>query len=94
MTHPHRELSNPSGVSPPLGKYSHVAEVTASKLLFLAGQVSVDEVGSLVGEGDVGHSYVRPTKTSEQSSPTVTPPSGTWYPSTHTWSAGSRCSPI
>ena len=54
MTHPHRELSNPSGVSPPLGKYSHVAEVTASKLLFLVGQVSVDEVGSLVGEGDVG----------------------------------------
>tara|TARA_B100000809_G_scaffold230804_1_gene245503 strand:- start:1227 stop:1643 length:417 start_codon:yes stop_codon:yes gene_type:complete len=54
MTQPHRELSNPSGVYPPLGKYSHVAEVTASKLLFLAGQVSVDEAGRLVGEGDVG----------------------------------------
>ena len=54
MTQPHRELSNPSGVYPPLGKYSHVAEVTASKLLLLAGQVSVDKAGRLVGEGDVG----------------------------------------
>jgi 2-iminobutanoate/2-iminopropanoate deaminase len=54
MTQPHRELSNPEGVYPPVGKYSHVAEVTASKLLFLAGQVSVDVNGDLVGDGDVG----------------------------------------
>ena len=54
MTQPHRSLSNPEGVYPPVGKYSHLAEVTASKLLFLAGQVSVNEDGALVGEGDVG----------------------------------------
>lgn len=54
MAQPYRSLSNPDRVYPPVGKYSHLAEVTASKLLFLAGQVSVDEDGALVGEGDVG----------------------------------------
>ena len=54
MAQQYRSLSNPDRVYPPVGKYSHLAEVTASKLLFLAGQVSVDEDGALVGEGDVG----------------------------------------
>ena len=54
MAKPHRTLSNPEGVYSPVGKYSHVAEVVASKLLFLAGQVSVDDDGALVGDGDVG----------------------------------------
>ena len=69
MTQPHRELSNPAGVYPPDGKYSHVAEVTASKLLFLAGQVSVDVDGALVGDGDVGAQVRRYTRTSARCSP-------------------------
>ena len=43
---------NPDGVHKPVG-YSHVAEVTSGKLLYLAGQVSVDPSGKIVGDGDV-----------------------------------------
>ena len=49
-----RLLSNPEGVHPPVGRYSHLARVKAGELLFLAGQVAVDENGDLVGKGDVG----------------------------------------
>lgn len=43
---------NPSSVAPPIGAYSHVVEVSSRKLLFIAGQVAVDEDGHLVGRGD------------------------------------------
>ena len=51
---PHRTLLNPSTVHPPVGRYHHVARVRASEFLFLAGQVAVDDDGSMVGVGDAG----------------------------------------
>ena len=48
-----RVTSNPEGVSPPLGRYSHLLRVKAGELLYLGGQVAMDEKGDLVGEGDV-----------------------------------------
>jgi enamine deaminase RidA (YjgF/YER057c/UK114 family) len=53
MAQPHRTTVNPSTVSPPVGRYTHLARVRAGELLFLAGQVAVDADGDLVGEGDV-----------------------------------------
>lgn len=39
---------NPSTLAPPAG-FSHVAEVTGGKLVFLSGQVALDRSGNLVG---------------------------------------------
>jgi len=42
------ETSNPEGVHPPLGKYSHAVHVPAgAEWLVLAGQVGVDPAGRL-----------------------------------------------
>ncbi|HTY54076.1 MAG TPA: RidA family protein [Candidatus Binataceae bacterium] len=46
------KYSNPTGVSKPLGAYSHVSRVKTSELLFIAGQLAVNEAGELVGKGD------------------------------------------
>ena len=43
---------NPPSAPQPLGAYSMGMEVTASRLLFVAGQVGVDIGGNLVGKGD------------------------------------------
>lgn len=42
---------NPDGLPPPHG-YSHVVDVTASRIIFISGQVALDASGQLVGEGD------------------------------------------
>jgi len=49
-------FDNPRTVPAPGGPYSHVATIPAgdSTLLFVAGQVAVDDTGALVGEGDMG----------------------------------------
>jgi hypothetical protein len=44
-------LFNPEGLSNPRG-YSHVAEIRGGKLVYIAGQVSLDPSGALVGEGN------------------------------------------
>ena len=44
-----KEFLNPDGVHKPTG-YSHAARV--GNLIFVAGQVSVDESGNLIGPGD------------------------------------------
>jgi enamine deaminase RidA (YjgF/YER057c/UK114 family) len=44
-------LFNPAGLSNPRG-YSHIAEINGGKLVHIAGQVSLDESGALVGEDD------------------------------------------
>ena len=44
-------LYNPPDLAPPTG-YSHVAEVRGGKLVFVAGQVALDQKGALVGPGD------------------------------------------
>ena len=42
---------NPAQLPKPVG-YSHVGEITAGKLLYIAGQVSMDASGNIVGKGD------------------------------------------
>jgi enamine deaminase RidA (YjgF/YER057c/UK114 family) len=49
---PQISLSNPDALGQPLGPYSHIARVKASELVFIAGQVSVDKAGNLVGADD------------------------------------------
>jgi enamine deaminase RidA (YjgF/YER057c/UK114 family) len=52
MSEPPVKYKNPSGLPKPLGAYSHIAKANTSEVLFVAGQVAVNEVGELVGEGD------------------------------------------
>ncbi len=44
---------NPPGLFPPPG-FSHVAEVRGGRIVFIAGQVALDQSGALVGAGDFG----------------------------------------
>ena len=44
-------FSNPSTISRPNG-YSHVAEITGGRTIYVAGQVALDRQGNLVGPGD------------------------------------------
>ena len=46
------EILNPQGVAKPAGLYNQAISVTPGKLLFIAGQVAVDENSQLIGEGD------------------------------------------
>ena len=46
-----KEIFSPATLPPPTG-YSHVAKVTGGTLVYIAGQVSSDASGKLVGEGD------------------------------------------
>ena len=48
-----RITNNPPTLSKPLGLYSQVCTVNSSNLIFLAGQVSVNNKGDLVGENDI-----------------------------------------
>jgi enamine deaminase RidA (YjgF/YER057c/UK114 family) len=45
------KLGNPPAIHKPFG-YSHVAEVTGGKLVYIAGQVALDADGNLVGKDD------------------------------------------
>ena len=47
-----RRLINPPSAPQPIGAYSLAAEASGSKLLFLAGQVSMDSAGNVIGHGD------------------------------------------
>jgi enamine deaminase RidA (YjgF/YER057c/UK114 family) len=46
-----KEFFSPATLPPPVG-YSHVAKVNKGTLIYLAGQVSSDASGKLVGEGN------------------------------------------
>ena len=46
------KIYNPDGLAKPLGQYSHVTRVKASEYLFIAGQVSADKDGRIVGVDD------------------------------------------
>jgi enamine deaminase RidA (YjgF/YER057c/UK114 family) len=46
------EFINPPGAGPAQGLYSHVGKVGSGPLLFIAGQVSVDAGGAVVGKND------------------------------------------
>lgn len=45
------EFFSPATLPPPVG-YSHIAKVNKGTLIYLAGQISSDATGALVGEGD------------------------------------------
>ena len=43
---------NPDTLGKPLGQYSHVTRTKANEFLFVAGMLSTDESGKVVGAGD------------------------------------------
>ncbi len=46
-----KEIFSPATLPPPTG-YSHIAKVRSGTLVYVAGQVSADASGKLVGEGN------------------------------------------
>ncbi|MBR1248315.1 RidA family protein [Bradyrhizobium sp. AUGA SZCCT0169] len=46
-----KEIFSPATLPPPTG-YSHIAKVNKGTLVYVAGQVSADASGKMVGEGD------------------------------------------
>ncbi len=46
------QIYNPDALGAPLGQYTHVTRVTASEFLFIAGMLSGDSAGNIIGEGD------------------------------------------
>ncbi len=48
-----KEIVQTESAPKPLGDYSQAWSVTGAKLIFLAGQVSVDMSGNPVGSGDI-----------------------------------------
>jgi reactive intermediate/imine deaminase len=51
-TPPTVNFSNPGTMHRPVG-YSHVAEVSPGRLVYISGQVALDPAGELVGPGDL-----------------------------------------
>ena len=45
-------IFNPENMPKPTAGYSHVAEVTGGRLVYIAGQVAMDRSGNLVGKDD------------------------------------------
>jgi enamine deaminase RidA (YjgF/YER057c/UK114 family) len=43
---------NPPQLAPPLGAYSHISRAKLGEIVHIAGQVSVDPAGRIVGPGD------------------------------------------
>ena len=46
------KYNNPAGLAKPLGAYSHVSRAKVSELVFIAGQLAVNQAGELVGKSD------------------------------------------
>jgi len=51
MSTPSKEFLSPKTLTPPVG-YSHIAKVRGGTTVYLAGQVSSDAAGKLIGEGN------------------------------------------
>jgi enamine deaminase RidA (YjgF/YER057c/UK114 family) len=51
MANPSKEFLSPKTLMPPAG-YSHIAKVNGGAIIYLAGQVSSDASGKLIGEGN------------------------------------------
>ena len=51
MSRPSKEFFSPKTLMPPAG-YSHGAKVHGGTIIYLAGQVSSDASGKLIGEGN------------------------------------------
>jgi len=48
---PNFRIFNPPTIHRPAG-YSHVAEISSGKIVYIAGQVAIDPAGAVVGAGD------------------------------------------
>jgi enamine deaminase RidA (YjgF/YER057c/UK114 family) len=46
------DIYNPQELGAPMGQYTHVTHVKASEFLFIAGMLSSDAAGNVIGEGD------------------------------------------
>jgi enamine deaminase RidA (YjgF/YER057c/UK114 family) len=44
-------IYNPEELGPPMGQYTHVTRVRANEFLFIAGMLSGDAAGNVIGEG-------------------------------------------
>jgi enamine deaminase RidA (YjgF/YER057c/UK114 family) len=51
MSKPSKEFLSPKTLIPPAG-YSHIAKVNRGTIVYLAGQISSDASGKLIGEGN------------------------------------------
>ena len=49
-----RTIVSTTDAPQPIGQYSQAVRVKGGELVFMAGQVSLDKDGNLVGEGDAG----------------------------------------
>jgi reactive intermediate/imine deaminase len=47
-----KRFLSPATLPPPFG-YSHVVDADAGRVIFISGQVPLDQAGELVGEGDI-----------------------------------------
>ena len=47
------KIIQPKNLAKPLANYSQVVETTGGKMVFIAGQTSIDAQGNLVGKGDI-----------------------------------------
>ena len=45
-------IYNPDELGPPMGQYTHVTRVKANEFLFIAGMLSGDSKGNIIGAGD------------------------------------------
>jgi enamine deaminase RidA (YjgF/YER057c/UK114 family) len=45
-------IYNPDELGPPMGQYTHVTRVKADEFLFIAGMLSGDAAGNVIGEAD------------------------------------------
>jgi enamine deaminase RidA (YjgF/YER057c/UK114 family) len=45
-------IYNPKELGPPMGQYTHVTRVKANEFLFIAGMLSGDAAGNVIGAGD------------------------------------------
>ena len=46
------QIYNPGTLGTPLGQYSHVTRVKASEFLFIAGMLSANQAGEIIGAND------------------------------------------
>jgi enamine deaminase RidA (YjgF/YER057c/UK114 family) len=46
------QILNPQSLGKPLGQYSQITRVKASEFLFIAGQLSADRDGNIIGRDD------------------------------------------
>ena len=45
-------IYNPEELGPPMGQYTHVTRVRANEFLFIAGMLSGDAAGNVIGEAN------------------------------------------